>query len=298
MSVPLEPPIPSGDTPSLASLRAFEAAARHGSFVAAARELVVTPAAIAQHVKTVERWCGQDLFERSPSGVTLRATVAAALPTLTSGFDQITEAANQLRLTDHSQVVVRIAALPAIAQLWLNPRLADLRSAVPTRSVSVHATDTLPDLMHSPYDASVFYKSDRTPTGASLVGPPDELMMVASPTLAALLERAEQLRNHTLLLDDSWNHHWTMWSQAAGVDLDATTTSTFSLFSMALDSALRGEGFLVARRSLIERAVAAGTLVEPFDIRTPTGDALTIDIHPGRKHDAIAAWAANQLLPT
>ena len=42
------------DIPSLAALRAFEAAARHGSLTAAARELNVTHAAIAQHVRTVE----------------------------------------------------------------------------------------------------------------------------------------------------------------------------------------------------------------------------------------------------
>ena len=55
---------PPLDGPSIVALRAFEAAARLGSFSQAAVELRVTPAAIAQHVKAVEAWAQQPLFER------------------------------------------------------------------------------------------------------------------------------------------------------------------------------------------------------------------------------------------
>ena len=40
--------------PPLASLRAFEAAARHLSFAKAAEELLVTPGAVSQQVKQLE----------------------------------------------------------------------------------------------------------------------------------------------------------------------------------------------------------------------------------------------------
>jgi LysR family glycine cleavage system transcriptional activator len=121
-------------------------------------------------------------------------------------------------------------------------------------------------------------------------------MVVAAPSLAATLDRPEHLSNHTLLLDDVWEHHWTLWRRAARTDVEPAMTSTFSLFSMAVDSALRGEGFLVARRSLVEPSVSAGSLVEPFSVRTPTGDALAFDIKPGRAHDWLVAWANTQLV--
>lgn len=50
--------------PPLNSLRAFEAAARLGSFTLAADELCVTHGAISRHVQQLEAWLGRPLFER------------------------------------------------------------------------------------------------------------------------------------------------------------------------------------------------------------------------------------------
>ena len=55
--------------PPLKAVRAFEAAARHDSFVVAADELAVTPSAISQQVKQLEAWLGQPLFRRLPQGL-------------------------------------------------------------------------------------------------------------------------------------------------------------------------------------------------------------------------------------
>src|SRR5262249_61327092 len=52
----------------LNALRAFEAAARHLSYVAAADELNVTPAAVGSLVRTLEGGVGVELFHRSPAG--------------------------------------------------------------------------------------------------------------------------------------------------------------------------------------------------------------------------------------
>ena len=57
--------------PPLASLRAFEAAARHLSFAKAAEDLLVTPGAVSQQVKQLEDWLGVALFRRLPKGVLL-----------------------------------------------------------------------------------------------------------------------------------------------------------------------------------------------------------------------------------
>ena len=46
----------SRQLPALVALRAFDAAARHMSFVRAAEELNVTPASISHQVKQLEHW--------------------------------------------------------------------------------------------------------------------------------------------------------------------------------------------------------------------------------------------------
>ena len=57
--------------PSLNTLRAFEAAARHLSFRAAAHEIGVTSGAVSQQVRKLEHSLGVDLFQRLPHGLLL-----------------------------------------------------------------------------------------------------------------------------------------------------------------------------------------------------------------------------------
>ena len=93
----VSPPRPN--MPHLNALRAFEAAARLGSISAAAQELFVTPAAVAQHVKSLEAWAGEKLFKRNPQGVELTPLGAGILPEFISAFDELGDAVNKLRTT-------------------------------------------------------------------------------------------------------------------------------------------------------------------------------------------------------
>ena len=83
--------------PALNALRAFEAAARHGSFSAAAEELNVTPGAIAQHVKSLEAWTGEKLFKRNAQGIELSLLGASVLSDFTAAFDRLGDAMRNLR---------------------------------------------------------------------------------------------------------------------------------------------------------------------------------------------------------
>ena len=65
--------------PPLNPLRAFEAAARHGSVSAAARELNVTHGAVSHQIRALEDNLGIGLFERSGQRVKLSAQGALLL---------------------------------------------------------------------------------------------------------------------------------------------------------------------------------------------------------------------------
>src|SRR4029434_1691778 len=82
--------------PALNALRAFEAAARHGSFVAAGQELNVTQAAISRMVRLVEARLGFPLFARLPTGLVLTAQARALQPNLTAAFDSIASSVAQV----------------------------------------------------------------------------------------------------------------------------------------------------------------------------------------------------------
>jgi LysR family transcriptional regulator, glycine cleavage system transcriptional activator len=63
--------MPQKRLPNLLALRVFAAAARHGSFVAAAEELHVTHGAVSKQIQSLEADLAVALFERRNRGVHL-----------------------------------------------------------------------------------------------------------------------------------------------------------------------------------------------------------------------------------
>lgn len=57
--------------PPLKTLRAFEAAARHANFTAAADELSITHSAVSQQIRLLEEYLDGPLFAREARGVVL-----------------------------------------------------------------------------------------------------------------------------------------------------------------------------------------------------------------------------------
>ncbi|WP_299849430.1 LysR family transcriptional regulator [uncultured Roseovarius sp.] len=82
--------------PSLNTLRAFEAAARHLSFRAAATEIGVTSGAVSQQVRKLEQSLGVDLFHRLPHGLLLTVEGEAYLPKITKVFEDLTAATEEI----------------------------------------------------------------------------------------------------------------------------------------------------------------------------------------------------------
>jgi len=259
--MPVSPPRPKG--PHLNALRAFEAAARLGSFAAAAEELSVTPGAVTQHIKALEAWAGTSLFLRGARGVELTPTAQALVPAFTRAFDQLGLAVHALR----KQVApnrIKLATLPSLAQYWLPPRLGQLRQAAPELQISVIALEEPPNLVREPIDMALFFSSD--PLGPNdLELARDRIFPICTPELAARLTRLDELRDQTLLRDSSWAGDWELWL-AAQTDQGglAVRGREHSLFAVALEEARHGGGVLMAHEALVQRFLDSGELVRPF----------------------------------
>src|SRR5690348_15323090 len=106
----------------LNGLRAFETAARHGSFTLAGRELNVTPAAVSQQVRLLEQRLGFALFQRHANELELTDQGRAFQPGLTDAFDNIQRLTDQVAAMRPGPVLVAGIA-PAFALNWLIPRL-------------------------------------------------------------------------------------------------------------------------------------------------------------------------------
>jgi len=114
--------------PSLISLRAFEAAARLGSFKGAAEELSVTPTAVSHHIRGLEQALEVQLFVRQTRAVRLTDTGRRLSGRLASAFTEITDALSEVHATEHD---LTVTTTPAFAALWLAPRMEVFQAAHP-----------------------------------------------------------------------------------------------------------------------------------------------------------------------
>lgn len=252
----IKPPRPP--SPPLTALRAFEAAARLGGFTRAADELCVTPGAVAQQVKQLEAWAGAPLFERRAHGVVLTESGKVTLPALTEAFDQMGAAVQVLRQAT-SPSRLHIAALPAIAQLWLAPRMSEIRAAVPDIVLSVTAMETPPNLAREPFDLALFYGDEG---GVALTG--DVIYPVCSPGLAADLQTPEDLAHVPCISDAVWSGDWRLWLEHIGASEMVLQGPAQSLYALAVEDALNGAGVLMAHEALVQTHLESGALVAPF----------------------------------
>lgn len=255
--------------PSLNALRAFWAAARHGSFVAAADELFVTASAVSLQVRQLEEELSQKLFERTPRGLALTADGAAILPGISEAFQRLQDTLlEQAPGTDRRQNLT-LSVAPSFATKWLLPRLDRFCQLYPEIDVRVLATTELTDFNKDSVDLAIRYGR------GGYAGLVSELLMresvfpVAAPRLIDAQKEAELaqlLRNVPLLHDDSPDQDetcpdWTSWLKAAGfADIDAQRGSRFNQSIFALEAAANGLGIALAKASLVEQDLANGRL--------------------------------------
>ena len=273
MTLSISPPRPKG--PPLNALRAFESAARHGSFTLAADELCVTPGAIAQHVKTLESWAGAKLFKRRAHGVKLTSLGAKVLPAFVTAFDHLGGAAQSLR-AQATPDQIRIAALPSVAQLWLSPRLPGIRARYSDLSISVYASEIAPNLKREQFDLSIFFE-DLPGDSRHIEVCRDSIFPVCSPQLATRITDISDLNKLPCLHDASWSTDWHQWLQVACPELAIDTQGPgFSLYSLMLEEARNSAGIMIGHKALVQDQLDSGALVMPFSTEVMLSSRLAI----------------------
>ena len=258
--------------PPLNALRAFEAAARHASFLRAAEELHVTPGAVSQQVKRLEAWLDVQLFRRLNRGLALSQAGRDYLDKVGPLLDQLALATGEIGSRTAVEVL-RIAALPAFAEKWLVPRLGRFRIRHPQIEVQVSASDRLLEPSSDPADIGLWYSDARHPGLRAELLLEEEIFPACSPALLEgppALEQPGDLARHVLLHDEGWRDDWPRWLAAAGVaGFDPQRGSSFTLYSMAVQAAVDGLGVVMAHGALVAEDLAASRLVAPFELRLP-----------------------------
>ncbi len=248
------------DLPPLLALRAFEAVARHLSFIKAAGELSVTQSALSHQVHKLEQHLGKPLFIRRTRAIDL--TLAGQ-----HYYDQIRPALDVIATATRSQrgvpstSMLRIGVLASFATLWLAPRLAEFLQRYPHIQVELLPAIQLANVATAEVDLAIRYgKGDWPDVQATrLMG--ETLSPVCSPAF-----KASQVTNGSLLMATSHRpFEWTDWAAHYQVNLDGHPRVMLHDYNIVVEATVAGQGIAMGRHRLIERRLRDGSLVEAFD---------------------------------
>lgn len=259
--------------PPLKALPAFEEAARHLSFSAAARELNLTHGAISRQMKSLETHLGVRLFRRLNRRVELTDAGAAFLPAARTALDVVEASAARLSAAARQGPLV-VSCLPTFMMRWLIPRLYDFNARHPTIDVRLSASSATVDFMREGVDVAIRIGAGPWPQGIEAHAfMNEEIGPVCSPALARRrkLRRPSDLGQHMLLHTETRAEAWSDWlgrSKTAG--LDASKGQRFEHFYFLLEAAVAGLGVAVAPRPLVMEDLKLGRLVAPFGF-VPSG---------------------------
>lgn len=260
----------SGRTlPFLNGIRAFEAAARNGSFVAAGEELHVSPAAVSRLVRLLEQRMQVSLFERRANRLTLTLAGRAYRDGLTPLLDGLVGLTESIAaMGRHRSLTVGVG--PTFAIRWLIPRLAAFHRQAP--GIEVRITTAVPDLPYAEsWSCAIRLGDGRWP---GLVAHPlleADLTPVCVPALARGLDEPSALAGASLLRVAHAMDDWPRWLTAAGITGVAAHGPVFDFYGQALQAATDGLGIAMGIRPYIDDDLAAGRLVAPFELAIPKG---------------------------
>ncbi len=251
--------------PPLNALRAFEAAARHGSFTKAANELCVTPGAVSRQVQTLEEHLGTTLFTRMNREVVISPQGRQYREALTAAFDQINASTSALK----SERKLNISSYPTFSLRWLVSRLGGFTRQHPASPITLSTTPpNIFDVVSGIIDIAI------------LAGHGDwagvhmeklfsvELEPVVSPQFLKMspLNKLDDLASAPLLHSTARPDDWAEWLEHAGVDTVTPSSGImFESSSLCFEAALHGVGAAMGQRALIAAELADGRLIAPFD---------------------------------
>jgi LysR family glycine cleavage system transcriptional activator len=253
----------------LNGIKAFEAAARSGSFAAAGVELNVSAAAVSRMVHLLEERLGVALFERKANRLVTTAAGRAYQNGLTPIFDALASLTAQVTAPSGVRVLT-VGVGPTFAMKWLIPRLGDLRREAPGIDVRI-TTGGAAAPFGDDWSCGIKLGDGEWPGLAAEPLFAADLLPVCAPRLAAQLKRPGDLKGPSLLRVAHSPDDWPLWLKAAGAGRVTARGTEFQFYGHALQAAVDGLGIAMGIRPYIDDDLAAGRLIAPFALSVPKG---------------------------
>ena len=246
--------------PSLASLRAFESAARLGGYSQAARELNVTHAAIAQHVRALENHLGEKLLNRAARGMDLTPTGQTLAEALAEGFGMIISGVRAVT-DEKTKRPINITTTPTFAEVWLMPKLGSFWTDHPDIYLQVLPMMGQSNLRADGIDIAIRFGEGNWPglDVVPLLMSPFTVVCSPSYTKANTLDEVEDLTELYWIFSEFSSEQY-VWGKRVGIDFREHGYKELASNALTLSAVRSGLGVSIQSRVLVEDDIASGRM--------------------------------------
>lgn len=272
----------------------FIAVAEEKGFSAAAVRLGVSPSAVSQAIRNLERRVGLALFSRNTRGVSLTEAGENYFERVLPAVRELALASEELgAAADRPAGNLRITVARSGHMIVLQPVLRRFLERYPEIRVDLCIDNSLVDIVGRGYDAGIRF-GDRVERDmvAVRIGPPIAAYIVASPDYLA--RRGVPKHPHDLLGHDcicfrmmstGQIERWSFEKDGQTLELAVSGRLILNDSAALVQSALDGIGIAYMINGYIERFIDEGRLVRLLADWSPPLPGYTL-YYPDRRHVA------------
>lgn len=255
--------------PSFPSIRAFESAARHLSFKAAAEELCVTQSAISHQIKLLEEFLEAPLFIRQPQRVELTLRGSEYLEMVALMLDGLDAATQKIKGGNHKGPL-HIQASPAFTSYWLLPRLIRFNEAYPEIEINLTTISECNSAVVRDFDIRINCSWEVPPESGAEPLMRSPHVPVCSPKLlenGPRVDCIDDLMKYPILREEGGWDIWDRWLDEAGYDETPSLKGPrFENTYLSLKAAEEGLGITLSPIAFVSEKVTLGQLVMLLNI--------------------------------
>ncbi|ENW81199.1 hypothetical protein F909_02490 [Acinetobacter sp. ANC 3929] len=246
---------------SLQALKAFESAARLGSFKLAAEELSLTPTAISHHVSNLESRLNVDLFYRQVRKISLTETGEKLATAISKGFRTIEDALEEVSTAGK---VIKITTTSSLAAMILIPAMQTFSQLYPEISLEISTGENLENHLSA---LPIRYGA------VASVSPTDIIKYESFNVFAAVrLHKERWLEQPITLFSTEWKNKTLpkpplqTWLDHNALDGKNISLHHFDQEIFGIQEALMANGLVFCSSTLVSRLIRA-KLIQPLSTK-------------------------------
>lgn len=273
----------------LVSMGVFARVVESGSLSAVGRDLTLSPAAVGNHIRSLEDWLGARLLHRTTRRLALTEAGEIFLERVHRILDETEEAKRAaIELQGTPRGVLRITVPITFGMHKLGPVIADYLVANPQMQIDLTLSDRTVDLLEEGYDVAIrignlvdssLIARRLADMPLILCASPDYIERHGEPTVPEDLTR-HQCLVYTLRLPKG---RWTFISQSGerkAVDVSGRMRASNGEFLRV--AATKGLGLTLAPWYVVDDDIRAGRLIRVLTDYHTEGPGL-FAVHPSRQ---------------